>query len=333
MNYGRKPNFLISALALTFFISSARGHTYVVRPGDNLSHSILGIHVPGPVWGVDGSFSKALKLNPNLKNPNLIFPGMEIDLTGLVSESTAETESTTVPVVETAPTVSTERAPASVEPSTVVSETEASLPPADPHIESVGFTPSLSYTQIYYQETRVADYKANALTLKLNYRRALSAKWDAGVNSYFTAHTLNSNNSTTQMRMLGVNLRAGYQIPLVAQIRLNLMGGLYYATTIVSRNAFGYNNVSGPQIFPVLSSPINQDKDSVYVYGKYSPMFDGMSFSSTGNERAAGLGYVYGAHRALPITLSVDYAEMNLNFKSVLYMKNRSLSFGLGLSW
>lgn len=58
---------------------------YVVRPGDTFS-KIVGVHLPGPTFGRKGNLNRIRKLNPQVKNIDLIFPGMKINLGELASE-------------------------------------------------------------------------------------------------------------------------------------------------------------------------------------------------------------------------------------------------------
>ncbi len=84
-------------LALFLCVSmNAWSYPYVVQEGDTLSHHVAGVHIPGPVWGVNGSFKRVLELNPKLKNPSLIYPGQVIELgeqhsTQVVQDSTQPT--------------------------------------------------------------------------------------------------------------------------------------------------------------------------------------------------------------------------------------------------
>ncbi len=78
---GRTSHFIITFLTVAFLgiSSNTLAYVYVVREGDKFS-KVLGVNVPGPVWGKSGSYQKFLGENPQIKNPNLIFPGDHINL-------------------------------------------------------------------------------------------------------------------------------------------------------------------------------------------------------------------------------------------------------------
>lgn len=54
-------------------------NAYIVKKGETFS-KIVGVNLPGLVFGRDGNLKRILKLNPHIKNPHLIFPGVEINL-------------------------------------------------------------------------------------------------------------------------------------------------------------------------------------------------------------------------------------------------------------
>ncbi len=66
----------ISLLVIT---TSSNAFVYVVKEHDKFS-KILGKYIPGPVWGKRGSYEKFISYNPQIKDPNLILPGDEINL-------------------------------------------------------------------------------------------------------------------------------------------------------------------------------------------------------------------------------------------------------------
>jgi hypothetical protein len=59
--------------------ASAFALTYVVKKGDTLS-GIAGQTLHGKIYGETGGLKKLVLLNPDLKNPDLIFPGDKINL-------------------------------------------------------------------------------------------------------------------------------------------------------------------------------------------------------------------------------------------------------------
>jgi hypothetical protein len=68
-----------SVCLLTAFAASAETITYIVKKGDTLSQ-IAHKHIPGAIYGNNGSLAKVLSFNPEIKNPDKIYVGRVINL-------------------------------------------------------------------------------------------------------------------------------------------------------------------------------------------------------------------------------------------------------------
>jgi hypothetical protein len=77
-----------SLVGLSFIATSS---TYEVKENDTLS-LIVQSQVSGPIWGRNGSLKKVLKLNPQITNPDLIFPGEVIVLNAKKKEVKGEAQ-------------------------------------------------------------------------------------------------------------------------------------------------------------------------------------------------------------------------------------------------
>jgi hypothetical protein len=201
-------------------------------------------------------------------------------------------------------------------------------------VPSVPVIVSLGYSSIEYRETGHRDYSMTALTAKAAYQRALGARgWGASASGYLTALPLGRNRADSTMRFLGLNLRFGYTVPGVrAPWKLSLNTGLYYTTTLVTNNAFGFTNMFGPQLYPTLQRLVGR-KDVVGAYLKFSPMMDGLSFFGLANrELAAGLSWTRPLPRERFLSASVDYAAFRLDYSRINIQSN-SFSLSLGYGW
>lgn len=70
----------IALIACLVISTSAFALVYVVREKDSLS-LIAKKYFHGSVWGENGALEKLIAQNPQIKNPNLIFPGDEVIIT------------------------------------------------------------------------------------------------------------------------------------------------------------------------------------------------------------------------------------------------------------
>jgi hypothetical protein len=193
---------------------------------------------------------------------------------------------------------------------------------------------SMGPTVVSYQQSRVPDYSLWTVTGKVSYQHLIfPPKWDFAISAFGTLLTLASNRPDISTRYLGINLRIGYVIPGVSDPwRLGLMGGWYYSSMIVTPSAFGYKNLSGPQVFPVISRGLKGGA-RVGAYFKYSPIMSGLSVLSLSNrELALGANWTRPLKSGHPLSVSVDFA--NLGFKvgtSTVSSTSLSLSAGYGL--
>ena len=108
------------------------------------------------------------------------------------------------------------------------------------------------------------------------------------------------------VRYLGSNIRVGYWF----SPNFSLHFGYFYTTMLVSvpttSAVFGFNNISGPQLFPVFFI------GPIYAYGKYSPIADQFKLLaiSSNREIAAGLGYVLQKKKSQAWVFAFDYSNM-----------------------
>jgi hypothetical protein len=188
-----------------------------------------------------------------------------------------------------------------------------------------------------YSQPGFEKLRETALTGKLNGTWIIAPpNWAIGANVFGTLVTLNAKPESNDFRVIGANLRIGYLPPngflgLRAPWRLTLMAGVYYTTTLSSNGNFGYKNVAGPQLFPVLHRALrNGGIWSAYL--KFSPISDGLSFLSLSNsELAAGLTLRPWSTRVSGVNFTLDASLLTLQTR-VGAVKSNSVSLGLGYS-
>lgn len=177
------------------------------------------------------------------------------------------------------------------------------------------FSPSLGVSSISFEQTRLAKISLISATVKLGVTYLLKpGVWDLGFASFFNAQQLSSNYAASSIRFFGANLRLGYTLPFVrGDWRLNLMGGIYYTTMMVSTGNFGYRNQLGPQFFPVLTRFLKSG-DSVALYAKYSPI--GSPLKMSNRELAGGLSYRSLLKNKNSLIYGVDVSQLNFTATS-----------------
>jgi hypothetical protein len=161
--------------------------------------------------------------------------------------------------------------------------------------------------------------------------------WNLVLSGYWTPLSLSTNPSSFSIQFLGMNARAGYVFPwITAPWRLTLMAGLYYATTFTSSQtgaSFGYVNIGGPEIYPMLSRTFRSGS-SVQTYFKFAPVSDQFTFLGLSNrEIATGLSYNFPPDRARRnFSLTFDWANLTVQ-EGAIQASSTTISLGAGYRW
>jgi hypothetical protein len=158
--------------------------------------------------------------------------------------------------------------------------------------------------------------------------------------SFFTALPFGSTQYTNRtgvvdevkVRFLGLNLRLGYDTPLLSDPwKFQVCLGWYANTMFVTNDRFGYQWANGPQLYPTLSYRF-EDRSILGGYVKYSPVLAGTFYATINYELAAGLYYHFpmswlGDRHAV---VNFDFAHLNVRPDRVQVFSN-STSLGLGV--
>lgn len=201
------------------------------------------------------------------------------------------------------------------------------------------FTGGLGITKLSYdQASRSVSCSSWALTGKLSYIYTLSHLWDLGLSGYgtllpFGGTCTDPSGTSASMRFIGINARAGYTVPGIQDPwRLSIMVGIYYVTMLTSTGNFGFQNMAGPQLFPVLRRSL-KNGDAIVTYLKFSPVSSGFSFLQLSNREIAGGGaYLFKLKNDHMMSLTFDVANLALEISGEA-ISSTSISFGFGYSF
>ena len=102
---------------------------------------------------------------------------------------------------------------------------------------------------------------------------------------------------------------------------------LYYDG--VSNSAFGFRNLFGPQIFPVLKYKLNR-KDTLLAYIKFAPIIS-LGLTLNNREIAGGIGYIHVLKNRHPLLINLDVADFKFGITNIpIRAISGSLSVGYG---
>ncbi len=206
----------------------------------------------------------------------------------------------------------------------------------EPKKMSHPFSPSLGISMLHYTEGTSIDFSEIATTVKLGYRVDLKPpRFDLGINAFFTAFALSSTLArapsgfnNVSVKYLGFNAKVGYLLYQDPSWRIALYGGGYYTTMFVTGNSFGFNNLSGPQLFPVVSTFFGSNSLSAYL--KFSPVGEGFNIASLSDrEIAGGISYAHSYAEGNSISLHLDISQLSITVGDIP-VTSSSTSFSVG---
>jgi hypothetical protein len=143
------------------------------------------------------------------------------------------------------------------------------------------------------------------------------------------AVVLNSSQVDAQkIQFFGASARLGYRITPDHEIwSFRIMGGLYYLSASTTDNSFGFQNLMGPQIFPVLSRTFNSGS-TLSISAKYAPVGTGFTVDPSSREIAGGIAWSQSSQLAHPISYSFYISDLSAQVEKI---RVESSSFGLSI--
>lgn len=186
---------------------------------------------------------------------------------------------------------------------------------------------------IKFAQSSVPDIGQTAVTVKGSLvHQFRNRNWDLGISSFYTALPVSTVPASYSLRFFGFNLRAGYHLPAFKDPwRVSVLAGAYY-TTMFTNGQFGFQNLTGPQLFPTVRRSLGE-KDSVYSYLKYSPLMNGFSLLQLNNrEIAFGAGWNHVIEGGKVLSISADVAQLRFNFNNS-EIRSESVSLGVALGF
>lgn len=184
-------------------------------------------------------------------------------------------------------------------------------------------------TSLSYSDPRIGKYSATDLSAKLAVNYSWKPSWDAGISAYGTLMPI-SQTTSDDARFYGLNLRVGYVLTKPQNPwRVAVHGGTYFTTMFVKTNRFGYQNISGPQIFPSVQRTLDNG-NAIAVYLKFSPISSNFSLLNFDNrEIGAGGAFHFRTGVFESWSITADYANVQVFIQT---LKATSHSYTLGVA-
>jgi len=190
-------------------------------------------------------------------------------------------------------------------------------------------------TSLLFSQTGIPTFRVSLLTGEVDYRRVfVNSSWTLGLNASGTILPLNSQvPDGSSMRVLSAAWRLGYRLPWISSPwGLEVAGGSFFQTMLVSENGFGFQNLTGPQV--VLRSarmfrPAGAAPFLITGSVKYLKFF-GVEQSSVLSNSEVGVELAWnGSFFRLPINVTAQYSTFSFD-DGTDSIRMKSLSLGAG---
>jgi hypothetical protein len=200
-----------------------------------------------------------------------------------------------------------------------------------PLSEGLHLTPRLGYENTIYNQAGAPSLTQTSLraNVDLNWLPAKS-NFEAELRFNITGLPLETTASNISARFFGISADLGYTWIKTPFLKLRLMGGLYYTSTLVTDRSFGYPGLIFPEIYPSLTLYIF---DNITLDASYRFMYLGTLFDSSRTHIVRTLGLSILLNKKHSISALLEDDGFSLVFPSSTLIQYYSLGFVVGYSF
>lgn len=190
---------------------------------------------------------------------------------------------------------------------------------------------SLGVSDITFQQAGIVDFSEWVTTAKIAAEKALFPDLHISIraNAFATLFAITTSQANTLARFLGANLSLGYDFPFVkSPWRFRIASGVYYLTTYVADDAFGFKNLAFLQVTPNVRWQFHPRR-ALGLYVKLAPVSLGLfTLNFAQRELAVGLSYEYLVYKSQALFFTLDYSNLKIDLTESI--NSSSLSFAVG---
>lgn len=187
-------------------------------------------------------------------------------------------------------------------------------------------SPGIAFTYLNYSQPSLPKLAEWLTTVKVAGGYNFSEKWNVSASVFYTPLTISSSLPGLELQFLGSNLRFGYQAVKNPSFELTVAAGWYYNSSFSLGRPFGYRDVGGPQLYPVLRFLIGKEWLTSYV--KFSPVLGEGTFFALYNTEFA-IGASYPVYDKLSVTLDMSHLSVQVPRLGIA----QADTYGLGASY
>ena len=201
------------------------------------------------------------------------------------------------------------------------------------------FTPSsrwnfgLEARSVAYSQTNLNNLNETMLALDVAYQHTFTKQWSIKAQSLIDiAGAIPFSTSQNEMyaRYWHGDFDGIYALPLsLHKWSINIAGGLYYMTMLPSGFNFGYGDLWGPEIYPILRYSLD-NKNAFGFYFKYAPNMSQFSPNFKNHESAAGFEWTKFYSNKQCISFKVGFLQDSFNNGDQATQSN-AINFGISM--
>ena len=191
----------------------------------------------------------------------------------------------------------------------------------------------LETRSVAYSQTNINNLNETMLAATISYYRTFAKRWSFQTQSFIDVAqegTFSTNPADMSARFWGLNSDMIYAIPLDRKKwSVGIAGGFFYMTMLPSGMSFGFNNLWGPELYPIFRYALD-NKNTFDFYFKYAPIYSQISVNFNNYETSAGAEWTKLNSDNRSISLKLELLQNAFNNGSA---SGKATAVNLGVSY
>ncbi len=189
----------------------------------------------------------------------------------------------------------------------------------------------LEARSVAYSQTNMSNLNETMLAAQISYERQFTKRWSFRTQSFIDIARdtpFTTTQSDVSARFWGLNSDFIYFVPLRSpKWSLGVAGGFYYMTMFPSGQSFGFGNMWGPELFPILRYS-RSSKNIFDFYFRYAPAGSQITTNFMSHESAVGGTWQKLYNKDRSISLNVEFLQDEF-INGDVSTKSNAINFGV----
>ena len=187
---------------------------------------------------------------------------------------------------------------------------------------------------VTFSQTNLNNLNETMLAVDISYERTFAKRWSVVAQSFIdiAGNAPFSTGQELPSHYWHLNSDLVYHLPIrLPKWRIGIAGGFYYMTMFSSGTKFGYSDLWGPELYPIVTYSLNP-KNALSFYLKYSPNASNFSPNFNNHEAATGAEWTKLYQNKRSITFKVEFLQDAFS-QSGLSTQSNAINFGVLFGW